>query len=90
MHAMYDMHDPNGSLVEWNYDRSSNCKMRVLYQPLADLNIGCLEIGTSDARASDVVPSVYDQAKEWRSWPDDDELLSVACSSLFLPPELFC
>ena len=29
------------------------------------------------------LPSVYDQAKEWRSWPDDDELLSVACSSLF-------
>ena len=28
----------------------------VLYQPLADLNIGCLEIGTSDVRASDVVP----------------------------------
>ena len=64
-------------------------RMRVLYQPLADLSIGYLEVGISDVRASDVVPSVYDQAKEWRSWPDDDELLSVACSSLFLPPELF-
>ena len=28
----------------------------VLYQSLADLNIGCLEVGTSDVRASDVVP----------------------------------
>ena len=64
--------------------------MRVLHQPLADFSIGCLEVGTSDVRASDVVPSVYDQAKEWRSWPDDDKLLSVACSSPFLPPEFFC
>ena len=75
-----------GLPVERSYDRSS----RVFHQPFADLSIGCLEIGISDVRASDVVPSVYDQAKEWRSWPDDDELLSVACSSLFLPPELFC
>ena len=63
MHVMYDMHDPNGSPVEWSYDRSSKCKMRVLHQPLADLSIGCLEVGTSDVRASDIVPSVYDQAK---------------------------
>ena len=28
----------------------------LLYQPLTDLNIGCLEVGTSDVRASDVVP----------------------------------
>ena len=63
--------------------------MRVLYQLLADLSIGCLEVGTSDVRASNVVPSVYDQAKEWRSWPDDDELLSVACSSLFCPQNSF-
>ena len=26
MHVMYDMHDPNGSPVEWSYDRSSKCK----------------------------------------------------------------
>ena len=90
MHVMYDMHDPNGSPMGWSYDRSSKCKMKVLYQPLADLNIECFGVGISDVRASDVVSSVYDQAKEWRSWPDDDELLSVACSSLFLPPELFC
>ena len=43
----------------------------VLYQPLADLNIGCLEVGTSDVRASDAVPLVDDQAKEWRPWPDN-------------------
>ena len=65
-------------------------RMRVLHQPLADLNVGYFEVGIFDVSASDVVPSVYDQAKEWRSWPDDDELLSVTCSSLFLPPKLFC
>ena len=54
------------------------------------MSLGHFEVGTSDVRAPDVVPSMYDQAKEWRSWPDDDELLSIACSSLFLPPELFC
>ena len=64
-------------------------RMRMLHQPLADLNIGCFKVGISDVRASDVVLLVYDQAKEWRSWPDDDEVLSVACSSLFLPPEFF-
>ena len=68
---MYDMHDPNGYPVEWSYDRSSKCKMRVLHQPLADLSIGCLEVGISDVRASDVVPSVDDQAKGWRPWLDD-------------------
>ena len=26
MHVMYDMHDPNGSPVEWSYDHSSKCK----------------------------------------------------------------
>ena len=26
MHVMYDMHDPNGSPVEWSYDRSLRCK----------------------------------------------------------------
>ena len=39
-------------------------RMRVLHQPLADLSIGCLEVGISNVRASDVVPSVDDQAKE--------------------------
>ena len=58
----------------------------VLYQPLADLNIGCLEIGTSDVKASDVIPLIDDQAKGWRPWPD--ELLSVACSSLFSAPRI--
>ena len=52
---------------------------------------GCFEVGISDVRASDIVRLVDDQAKGWRPWLDDDELLSVACSSLFfLPPELFC
>ena len=46
-------------------------RIRVFHQPLADLSIRCLEIGISDVRASDVVPSVDDQAKEWRPWPDD-------------------
>ena len=46
-------------------------RMRVLHQPLADLSLGCLEVGISDVRASDVVPSVDDQAKGWRPWLDD-------------------
>ena len=51
MHVMYDMHDPNGSPVEWSYDRSSGCKN----QPFADLSIGCLKVGISDVRASDII-----------------------------------
>ena len=43
----------------------------VLYQPLTDLSIGCLEVGISDVRASDIVCLVDDQAKEWRPRPDD-------------------
>ena len=43
----------------------------MLYQPLTDLSIGYLKVGISDVRASDVVPSIDDQAKEWRPWPDD-------------------
>ena len=58
-------------------------RMRMLYQPLADLSIGCLKVGISDVRASDIVRLVDDQAKGWRPWLDDDELLFVACSSLF-------
>ena len=46
-------------------------RMRVLHQPLADLSIGCLEVGISDVRASDIVCLVDDQAKEWRPRPDD-------------------
>ena len=69
MHVMYDVHDPNGSPVEWSYDRSSKCKMRVLHQPLVDLNIGYFEVGTSSVRASNAVPLLDDQAKGWRPWP---------------------
>ena len=74
---------------------AQSVRMRVLHQPLADLSIGCLEVGIFDVRASDIVRLVDDQAKGWRPWLDDDELLSVACSSLFfvfffLPPKLFC
>ena len=35
-------------------------RMRVLHQLLVDLSIGCLEVGTSDVRASDVVPLLDD------------------------------
>ena len=62
-------------------------RIRVLHQPLADLIIGCLEVGISDVRASDIIRLVDDQAKGWRPWLDDDELLSVACSSLFSAPK---
>ena len=37
--------------------------MRVLYQPLVDLSIECFKVGTSDVRASDIVPLIDDQAK---------------------------
>ena len=70
-----------GLPVERSYDHSS----RVFHQPFANLSIGCLEVGISDVRASDIVRLVDDQAKGWRPWLDDDELLSVACSSLFCP-----
>ena len=30
MHAMYDMHDLNGSSVEYSYDHSSECDNKVL------------------------------------------------------------
>ena len=45
-------------------------RMMVLYV-LAYLSIGCFKVGTSDVRASDVVPLIDDQAKGWRPWPDD-------------------
>ena len=61
----------------------------MLHQPLADLSIGCPKVGISDVRASDVVPLLDDQAKGWRPCLDDDEVLSVACSSLFCPHKLF-
>ena len=51
MHVMYDMYDPNGSLVEWSAARS--VRMRVLHQPLADLSIGHFEVGTFSVRTSD-------------------------------------
>ena len=50
------------------------------------MSLGYFEVGTSDVKASDVIPLIDDQAKGWRPWPDDDELLSVACSSLFSAP----
>ena len=46
-------------------------RMRVLYQPLADLNIRCFKVSTSDIRASDVVPLIDDHAKGWRPWLDN-------------------
>ena len=46
-------------------------RMRVLHQPLADLSIGCFEVGTFDVIALDVVPLIDDQSKGWRPWPDD-------------------
>ena len=66
IHAMYDMHDPNGSSMEQSYDRSSEYKNEVLCQPLVDLSIGCFEVGTSDVRAFDVVPLIDDLAKGQR------------------------
>ena len=39
-------------------------RMRVLHQPLTDLSIGCLEVGISNVRASDIVRLVDDQTKK--------------------------
>ena len=45
---------------------AQSVRMRVLYQTLADLSIGCFKVGTSNVRASDVVPLLDDQAKGWK------------------------
>ena len=50
---------------------AQSVRMRVLHQLLADLSIGCFQVGTSDVIASDVVPLIDDQAKRWRPRPDD-------------------
>ena len=52
------------------YARSSRCENEMLHQSLADLSIGCFEVGTLDVRAFDVVPLIYYQAKGWRPWPE--------------------
>ena len=39
-------------------------RMRVLHQPLADLNIGYFEVSTSSVRASDIVRLVDDHTKK--------------------------
>ena len=48
-------------------------RMRILHQPLADLSIGYFKVGTSDVRASDVVPLIDDLAKGWRPWLNDND-----------------
>ena len=37
---------------------AQSVRMRVLYQLLADWSIGCFEVGTSDVKASDIVPLI--------------------------------
>ena len=92
MHAMYDMHDPNRPSVEKSYARSSEYENEVLCQQLADLSLECFKVGTSDARASDTVPTTDDQ------WEDEVHCLMTLiwmnfCLLLvvhfYLPPELF-
>ena len=68
MHAMYNMHDPNTraydpntrSFVEQNYTRNSECENNVLYQQLPNLSF---KVGTSGARASNIVPLVDDPTR---------------------------
>ena len=64
-----------GLPVERSYDRSSKCKMKVLH----------LQIWALDA--SRLILLVLELLTQF--FLVDDELLSVACSSLFLPPEFF-
>ena len=64
MHAMYNMHDPNTrSFVEYNYVHSLECKNNVLCQQLLHLSFKCFRIGTSGAKASDIVPLVDDPTR---------------------------
>ena len=60
-----------GLLLSRDMIAARSVRMRVLYQLLVDLSIGCFEVGTSNARAYDVVPLIDDQAKGWRPWHDD-------------------
>ena len=61
MHAMYNMHDPNKSVVEQSYASSSEYENKVLYQKLIDLSVGFFDIDTSGTRASNIVPLIDDQ-----------------------------
>ena len=78
MHAMYDMHDPNTgvhdpntrSFMEQNYACSSKCENNVLHQQLPNLSLKCFRIGTSSAKASDVVSLTDNQTRGWSPWPD--------------------
>ena len=71
MHVMYNMHDPNTgvhdpntrSSMEQNYTCSSECDNNVLYQQLPNLSLEYFKIGTSGARAFDVVPLVDDPTR---------------------------
>ena len=71
MHAMYDMHDPNTkahdpntrSYVEQNYVQSLEYENSVLHQQLPNLSLEYFEIGTSGARASNVVPLADDPTR---------------------------
>ena len=38
------------------YAHNSEHGNKMLHQPLADLSIGCFEVGVSGARASDIIP----------------------------------
>ena len=78
MHVMYDMHDPNtgahdpniGSSMEQNYTRNLECENNMLYQQFSNLSLEYFEVGTSGARASDVVHLIDDQTRGWSPWPD--------------------
>ena len=78
MHAIYDMYDPNTgaydpntrSSVEQNYVHSLEYENNVLYQQLPNLSLEYFKIGTSGARASDVVPLIDNQTRGWSPWPD--------------------
>ena len=71
MHAIYDMYDPNTGAhdpntryyVGQNYVHSLECKNNVLCQQLLHLSFKCFRIGTSGAKASDIVPLVDDPTR---------------------------
>ena len=58
-------------------------RMRVLYQPLIDLSIGCFEVGISSARASDTILLIDDQLTD----EVNGLMIMLCCWTLFFCPQ---
>ena len=61
-------------------------------QQFPNLGLKCFRIGTSGARASDVVPLIDDQTRGWSPWPDigaHDLLLNFCFATACMIPDVF-